>query len=181
MSSPARIPVILNTVLLGSVWGYALSVFGDLPARIPVHFGASGAPDRWAETSLGSWLMLPIMGLFITGIMYAGSFVPLLGAKRPEIVSMPEKYRKRFLTLSQEERKAILDKVRALVCWTVVPSNALFAWIQVETHAVATGQRAAGRFAIATAVFLVATVAITAVGLVRIFRALAGPAAAAGA
>lgn len=42
---------------------YAAFSYPSLPARIPTHFRLSGAPDAWSTKSLGSVLLLPMIGL----------------------------------------------------------------------------------------------------------------------
>lgn len=51
--------VIANFAVLAAVWS-------GLPARVPTHFGASGAADAWGGK--GSLLLLPIL----LAVMYAG-------------------------------------------------------------------------------------------------------------
>ncbi len=49
---PMRALLVVVTVLFlgATLWGYA-----SLPARLPVHFGIDGTPDRWVATSAGWW------------------------------------------------------------------------------------------------------------------------------
>lgn len=55
--------IALNIVL-------GLINYDSLPDKIPMHFNIMGEVDRWADKSLGVVLELPMMQLFITGIMY---------------------------------------------------------------------------------------------------------------
>ena len=41
----------------------AVWLWPDVPARVPVHFGADGQPDRWADRSVWSWFGLPLVAL----------------------------------------------------------------------------------------------------------------------
>jgi uncharacterized membrane protein len=48
--------------------GYTWIHYPDLPARMPTHFGPSGAPDAWSPKSFASVMLLPLTTL-IMGIM----------------------------------------------------------------------------------------------------------------
>jgi uncharacterized membrane protein len=66
LASTSLLPVITTGVAVAAALGvmaFALFNYGDLPARIPTHFNASGAPDRWSERSLVQILILPLMAL----------------------------------------------------------------------------------------------------------------------
>jgi uncharacterized membrane protein len=45
--------------------GYAAVYYPALPAKVPTHFGASGAPDAWRPKSVAAVMLLPLMSLFI--------------------------------------------------------------------------------------------------------------------
>jgi uncharacterized membrane protein len=47
--------VLLATVL------YTVSVYPDLPARMPAHFGLSGQPNGWSPREVGAWLLPGVM------------------------------------------------------------------------------------------------------------------------
>lgn len=49
----------------------AARAWATLPERVPVHFGASGEPDRWG--SKGEFLWLPLISLLLyAGLTWAG-------------------------------------------------------------------------------------------------------------
>jgi len=48
--------------------GYAWIHYPDLPARMPTHFGPSGAPDAWSPKSFASVMVLPL-GTLAMGVM----------------------------------------------------------------------------------------------------------------
>lgn len=50
---------LLPLTLLTVTWGYLVAVYPELPARVPSHFGSSGAPDAWGGK--GSVLVLPLV------------------------------------------------------------------------------------------------------------------------
>ena len=51
---------------------YAALRYGALPARVPTHFGPSGAPDAWREKSFFTVMLLPILAL-VMGVSLGGS------------------------------------------------------------------------------------------------------------
>jgi hypothetical protein len=46
--------------------GYGVFSYGSLPARIPVHFGWDGTPDRWVPRSVAAVMLLPVSS-FVVG------------------------------------------------------------------------------------------------------------------
>jgi hypothetical protein len=61
----ARGAVALSLVAGLLALGQAVAAWPELPPRVPVHFGASGAPDAWAEKSLAAIFVLPLMALLM--------------------------------------------------------------------------------------------------------------------
>lgn len=47
--------------------GYAALHYGDMPARVPTHFGPGGWPDAWAPRSLWTVMVLPV-GTLVMGV-----------------------------------------------------------------------------------------------------------------
>jgi len=87
-SFPVAPWVALAVGLLGgmvSVW-YAGSHYLELPARVPTHFGASGAPDAWRARSFPTVMLLPLMAL----VMGAGMpIIALLTARAKRSIRYP--------------------------------------------------------------------------------------------
>jgi uncharacterized membrane protein len=87
--SPAPRPLLAYLALAFSVGagllaiGYTWWHLGDLPARIPVHFNATGRPDGYRPASFGSIWMLPLLTL-VQGTML--SLFALLVAKAKRAV-----------------------------------------------------------------------------------------------
>jgi uncharacterized membrane protein len=62
------VPLVVGAVtLLCGLFAlsYALTHYESLPSRIPVHFGLSGRPDGWADKSLPTILLLPLLALVL--------------------------------------------------------------------------------------------------------------------
>jgi uncharacterized membrane protein len=83
-----RLVHLLNGALLLGLIGLSLYVYPELPARIPLHFGADGTPDRWGERTLLSWMILPLVGAGTALLMYViGLFIP----GRPQSFNFPDR------------------------------------------------------------------------------------------
>jgi immunity protein, SdpI family len=64
--------VIVVTIL------YTLSVYPDLPARMPTHWGVSGQPTGWSPREFGAWF-LPGLMVFLWGVFLV---LPSIDPKR---------------------------------------------------------------------------------------------------
>jgi len=51
--------------------GYAWAHYGELPERIPVHFGLTGEPDAWRSKSPRTVLMMPVL-ILVMGVGLGG-------------------------------------------------------------------------------------------------------------
>ena len=114
---------------------FAAAAFDRLPARLPVHFGADGAPDAYAHPGLGSWFFL----VFVSAV--AGAIVWIAGIA---IFRIPAKWlnipkKAAFLALPEPERLAVLATVSAfLMLLGATTCAGLFA-IQIAQAAIALG------------------------------------------
>jgi uncharacterized membrane protein len=125
---------LLNAVLLlalfaGSAWAYP-----RLPARIPIHFGVSGQPDRWAARSVASWFMLPAIAAALAVLLHA---VSAYAMRHPESWNMPDK--RRFLALDAAAQAPIAARMREFVAFVGVVVTALLGVIQAAVYQAATG------------------------------------------
>ena len=130
---------LVNVLLVGMLISYSVVVYGSLPDRIPAHFDISGEPDRWVETTWGSWLLLPAIAAGVTIFFYLiGLLVRRLGARHPRWINVPAK--KAFLKLEPSQREQVMREVAALLHWFVVPLNALMLYSQWVTARIALGE-----------------------------------------
>jgi uncharacterized membrane protein len=125
----------MAVVLLLLYFGAAAAVWPALPDRIPVHFGAAGAPDRWTDTSMTSWFLLPVVAAGLT-LLVRG--VGRLAAAHPALWNVPHK--DRFLRMSPEERAPVVETVDAFLAVVTILVIVLFGEIQVETYLTALGR-----------------------------------------
>jgi Domain of unknown function (DUF1648) len=146
---PRRATILILLINLGFLVSYfmiALLVFDRLPQQIPVHFGGSGVPDRWAELSYASWLALPLTATGLTLLICLPAlFIDRL-ASRPGLVNLPRKQKGIFELLSINQRKPILQSVEAYLCGLALLSNLLMAFIHFESYRIALRLVTAGQF-----------------------------------
>jgi uncharacterized membrane protein len=83
---PSSVTLPVAAIIVGLVGGavavgYAWIHYPQLPARVPTHFGPSGAPDAWAPKSFASVMLLPLGTLFM-GVMLGATAYLTARAKR---------------------------------------------------------------------------------------------------
>jgi len=66
VESPGALTVPILATAIATIGGaiafcYAWLHYGDIPSRVPTHFGISGRPDAWAPKAFGSVMLLPLM------------------------------------------------------------------------------------------------------------------------
>jgi hypothetical protein len=128
----------LNVLLLAGYAWWAARVYDRLPDRIPMHFGASGAPDRWAETTFWNWTFLVLVAVGVVGLTYGSASASLWAARRhPHWVNVPDK--ERFLALDADDRVFVVQPVCHLLYWLSAGVIVLFWLIQSWSFQVATG------------------------------------------
>ena len=121
--SPLQLrPVVWAARLLAGVviahGALAALLFNELPARIPVHFGADGAPDAFASPGLSSWFFMVLVSAILALIVGSASLA--IFRIPPRWLNLPRKAA--FLALPEPDRRAVLGVVSAftmLLCATV--------------------------------------------------------------
>lgn len=64
--------------------------YPSLPAEIPVHFNASGEPDRYSETSWPSVMMFPLITLLIAVLLGATGLIQQAALKPQPVTAGPD-------------------------------------------------------------------------------------------
>lgn len=100
-------------ILLAWYFVYLIVQWGDLPAKVPMHFNGKGEIDRWG--SKGELIILPIIGLLIYAGMAALS-------RFPHIFNYPVK-------ITEENAARQYALARTMICWLNLEIVALFAYI----------------------------------------------------
>ncbi len=100
----AMIAMITAVVVHGT---FALATFGNLPDKIPVHFGADGVADSFAEPSVCSWF-----GLFFVSV---GTGL-LMGTIALSVFKIPSRYlsiprKKEYLALGEHPRNRLMGVI----------------------------------------------------------------------
>ncbi len=130
---PRPIAVLHGFVLL-LFWTQALWLWARLPARIPVHFGGDGLPDRWLHATPLAWLALPLTGTALSGLVWG---IGRWAATVPRLWNVPEK--ERFLALSPQARAPIVGTVRGFLDGVGILTIVFFDLIQWWTYRTAVG------------------------------------------
>ena len=115
--------LLLNGLLLMSITAIGYLAWDKLPQRVPVHFGADGTPNRWAEKG---WevILLFIMPWLLTGLMYGfTALIPWL-RRHPQWVNIPNK--EKFLSLPPEKQAPIFDYIIEVLTSLAAAINFLF-------------------------------------------------------
>jgi uncharacterized membrane protein len=133
--------LLIGVVILHGA--FAAAAFDRLPARLPVHFGASGAPDAYAHPGLGSWFFLPLLSIGLA-VLVGFSGIALFHIP-PRWINMPQKAS--FLSLEEGERRAVLGIVSAFTVLLGAAICATLLAVQVSQALVAFGSLA--RFPVA--------------------------------
>ncbi len=90
-------------ILLALLWGTAIEEWNSLPARIPMHFDASGRPDAFVDRTPQAWFMLPAVATALcVGIGLILPLVRWLVLVHPWLVNVP--FKSRWLTLDGAAR-----------------------------------------------------------------------------
>ena len=116
--------IALAVAAQAALWWRAIHWYPLLPERFPVHFGASGKPDRWADRG-PEWFLLP--GIALVMVVFLGGITLWLGAlvrNTPGIVNVPRK--DLFLKLSPEGRMRVVAPTRTFMAWVLALMGFLF-------------------------------------------------------
>ena len=157
------LPRVLMWTLALALVAWAAWLWPDVPARVPVHFGLDGTPDRWADRSVWSWFGLPLVGLAMAGGIDA---LVQWALRRPGAPGLNVPNKEAILALPPERRAPVMARVEAMVYWGLVPALAAFVLIQADVWAAAHGAGGTGWAGVVVAT--VGPLAALVVGLVRV-------------
>jgi uncharacterized membrane protein len=119
-----RVLQLAGVAVLMALCGYAFAVWGRIPPRVPVHFGARGLPDAWGARS--SLLLLPVLGVAL--------FVVLTVLERfPRLYNYP-------VRLTAQNAEALFRLGRQLVVTVKLTTTAILAYLFWASTRVALGE-----------------------------------------
>lgn len=121
-----RILLSLVAGFLLLTWVGSAVAYADLPDRIPVHFGLSGQPDRWADKSFWSVFTLPLVATVIGALL---GTLAVVAARKPGVFNFPGK--EDFLALPPERRQPATRVLQEMMAALALATVALFAVIQL--------------------------------------------------
>lgn len=105
-----------------------------LPETIPTHFGIAGEPDRWGETTVLSWYLLPSIATAMTFLLWG---VGRLVVRSPGTWNLPE--REAFLRLTEKERAPVMASLLAYLAGVSILTALLFGALHVGVFTTAVG------------------------------------------
>ena len=114
----------------------ALVTWNRLPTEIPLHFDASGAPDRFGPPTVFAWfgplVVSALMSLFIGAIAGAIPKIPL------KYLSLPRK--KEFLDLHKDAQRRLLATVSAHTLILAATMAVVFTVLQILMYLASVGE-----------------------------------------
>ncbi|HEB53158.1 MAG TPA: DUF1648 domain-containing protein [bacterium] len=123
-----------------AVWAITLWGWFRLPPEIPMHFGLSGRPDRWAERSIAAWCLLPAMATVFAvafGWLLPGWFAGL-ARSNSKLLNMPDA--ERFRALPEDARVRAVGGLGAGLAGIALAVDATIGWVMFATVRVANGE-----------------------------------------
>lgn len=158
-----RFAVVLSAFVL--IWALAegLSIWDDLPARIPTHFGLSGEPDGWAGKTIFSVFGLPLIGAATLALMYVVASV----RTSLRYVNLPRK--DLILRLPPHQQEHVIAPIREAIVWLGAAIAIGFSLLARESWAVAL-ERRDGISVIAIFAMLAVSISATIVGMIHVNR-----------
>ena len=156
--------VALWTLALGLV-AWAVWLWPAVPARVPLHFGADGTPDRWGERSLLVWLVLPALGVALAALFDGVARWSVRNLESP-MLNLPGK--EDVLALPPERRAPVLRHVASMNHAAGAVCVGALALIQLGMWASVDGEGGAGWILAGTAVAIVGPLAAVALGARRV-------------
>lgn len=116
-----------SLLCIGFMAAAGLFYFGELPPRIPTHFGPGGQPDQYGDK--GIVLGLPALALGISIV------IKLIG-RNPSHFNFPVK-------VTDENRSALIGHAQLLISGILLSTNALIAYLHWELLQVGLGRQEA--------------------------------------
>ncbi|MCU0647852.1 MAG: DUF1648 domain-containing protein [Gemmatimonadaceae bacterium] len=108
MTLMTRFFVALHAACVLALLALTVALGDELPARIPLHFGANGQIDGWTNRS--SWYLLPGIGA-ATFVLMTGLVIAL--PSRPELLNHPDKAR--LLRLPKTAQRAVIERITPVI------------------------------------------------------------------
>lgn len=83
--------------LLWAAFAYTYSIYPDLPARFPTHFGMSGIPDAWQPKSFGPVYMGLLIGALVwLSVLLTNLFLIIKPDDPAKVVNIPQSQKEKL-------------------------------------------------------------------------------------
>lgn len=116
---------LVNALLAAALLFFSIWTYQQLPDSIPAHFNFDGTPTRWADKSVWSWFLGPLIGL---GLLVMNYGIAAAVPRFPNAVNIPDK--KRYLALPAERKLRVLAVTQDLLYILIIPLLIMFMLIQ---------------------------------------------------
>ncbi len=126
-----------NLLLLAGWMGACILVYPRLPERIPLHFGFVGGADAWTRTSMGVWLLLPVI---VTAVVLFGYALSGVAAHTPEMWNLSQEEVKRVRALPSHVREELAETGQRSTAWVLILATVALLGVQLGVYATAVGQ-----------------------------------------
>ena len=132
------ITLALTTMLLVAMWAYSITQWFELPEEIPMHFGFSGNPTRFADSTLLNWFMLPVITTVL--VVFILSMTGRGIRRFPGLINWSnDAQRRAFMTLNDEQREPAFKLFYGIGLWLATYISAQFFYLHYATFQVAAG------------------------------------------
>lgn len=128
--------MVLNAALLTVLVAASVWVWPLLPDQIPIHFNASGEADRMADATLLKWLLLPLVGVGVAGLVHGGGWWV---ERSPGMLNLPAQ--DAYDALPDDEKQIVARHAASFLHGTALGTTVLFATLQAASYQVATEPR----------------------------------------
>ena len=128
---------LLNGGLLAACFVSVFRVWNELPAKIPVHFGIDGTPDRYADKAEGLLIFL-LAPVLLTLVLYGSAWFVPFARRWPSLLNVPRK--EEFLRLPEAAQERYFLVIMEFMFLLTAIINTMFLFICQGTIAVAQGQ-----------------------------------------
>jgi uncharacterized membrane protein len=130
---PSRLPgLVLAAGIVGGLIAvsYAAMHYGDLPERVPTHFGPSGLPDAWRPKSFWTVMLSPLLTL-VLGVGLGGAVILTSRAKRA--IRFPQ------TRLSMEAQRRFRRAFTRFLALISLLTSVMLTWMSISATRVGMG------------------------------------------
>ena len=158
---------VANGALALALAGGSALVWSGLPEQLPIHFGVSGLPDGFADTTLLTWFGLPVLAFLVgAGLYLLAAVLPM----RPGWINLRD--RKGFLALPEPARRPVYERVQFVTYLSVTFLLVILDMVQLAVYFEARGSSAQSLVIAVLGVAAAGSLVISTLAIVGMQRAM---------